>query len=189
MKKGIGYLLIITFCMILVSSSPSRAGACSCAESPSVEDELERSQAVFSGKVLEIRENRNLIGARTKSVLFEVANTWKGVKQSQIIIKTGQGGGDCGIDFIEGVEYLVYAHESDMYGAKSLVSIMCDRTNKLSSSKEDLEILGEGKPPVEKVDLTEKQEGNLLYLWVAIFIFIGLGLFFIIKRLKKSSEN
>lgn len=162
--------------------------ACSCAELPGVEEEFNRSKAVFSGKVVDIREKRGLNGYTSKSVLFEVTNIWKGARQSQIIITTGQGGGDCGFDFKEGEEYLVYANESTMYGAKSLVSIICDRTNELSFSKEDLKILGEGLPPIEKVDLSGKQEGNQLYIWVAVTIAIGIVLILVLKKRKRSNK-
>lgn len=126
MKKAIPILAFIFMSIFIIVSFPSITSACSCAELPSVEEELEQSTAVFSGKVLGVREKRSLNGYMKKSVLFEVKNTWKGVKQSQMIITTGQGGGDCGIDFIVGKEYLVYANESTIYGAKSLVSVICD---------------------------------------------------------------
>lgn len=158
--------------------------ACSCAESPSVEEELERSNAVFSGKVISVREKRSLNGNVSKLVLFEVTNTWKGVEQSQIMITTGLGDGDCGIDFKEGEEYLVYAHESTMYGAKSLVSGICDRTNKLSAAKNDLAILGEGKPPNEKVDLTGEFAGYQSYIWGAVIGVIAIFSIVIVKRRK-----
>jgi len=185
--KHIMPILVFTFIIILfIISFPSNTSACSCAELPSVEEEFERSQAVFSGKVVDIREKRSIKGYITKSVLFEVTDTWKGVKQSQIIITTGQGGGDCGFDFKEGQEYLVYANESTMYGAKALVSTLCNRTNEWSVLQEDLKILGEGQPPIEDVDLTGKHEGNQLYIWVAIVIAIGILLISIFRRRKQN---
>ncbi|MEK5520889.1 hypothetical protein MHI39_01205 [Heyndrickxia sp. FSL K6-6286] len=185
---AIPILVCIIIGIIFIGSFPSITSACSCAELPGVEEEFERSKAVFSGKVIDIREKRSLKGYTTKSVLFEVTNTWKGVEQSQIIITTGQGGGDCGYDFKEGEEYLVYAYESTMYGKKTLVTIICDRTNELGSSEEDLAILGEGQPPIEEVDLTDKQEGNGLYIWGAVVIAIGIVLFFVFKRRTRSNS-
>ena len=175
--------------ILFVSSFPLITSACSCAELPSVEEEFERSQAVFSGKVVDVREKRSIKGYQTKSVLFEVTNTWKGVKQSQIIVTTGQGGGDCGFNFKEGQEYLVYVNKSTMYGGKTLVSAICDRTNELSVLQEDLKILGEGQPPIEDVDLTDKHEGNQLYIWVAIIIAVGILLIFIFKKRKNGEVN
>ena len=186
MKKVMPILAFIFMSILLIGSFPSIISACSCAELPSVEEELERSQAVFSGRVVDVREKRSLNGYTSKSVLFEVTNTWKGVEQSQIIINTGQGGGDCGFDFKVGQEYLVYANESTMYGAKSLVSTICDRTNELIVLQKDLTILGEGQLPIEEVNLTGKHEGNQLYIWGAVVIAIGIIFIFILIRRKKA---
>lgn len=120
----------------------------------------------------------------SKSVLFEVTKTWKGVEQTQIIITTGLDDGDCGYDFIKGNEYLVYAKESSMYGAKSLVSILCDRTDVLSSSQKDLEILGQGQPPIEEVNLSGKH--NQIYIWAPLGGAICIIVFFILVRRKLS---
>jgi hypothetical protein len=189
MRKVMPIFAIIFISIILIGSFPLITSACSCAELPSVEEEFERSQAVFSGKVVDVREKRSIKGYQTKSVLFEVTNTWKGVNQSQMIITTGQGGGDCGFDFKEGQEYLVYANESTMYGAKALVSTLCNRTNKLSILQGDLKILGEGQRPIEDVELTGKHEGNQLYIWVAIIIAIGILLIFIFQKRKNGEVN
>ncbi len=161
------------------------ASACKCAELPNVEAEFESSKAVFSGKVADIREKRSLKGYLYKSVLFEVTNTWKGVNQSQIIITTGQGGGDCGIDFKEGEEYLVYAKDSTLYGRKSFVSTICDRTNEWRFSQEDLKILGEGRAPAEKVDLRAKQSGSQLFIWGGVVLVIVIIVIFLINKRKK----
>lgn len=129
MQKTI--LILILIC-IFIGSFASGVDACSCAENPKVEITLQQSEAVFSGKVVDVREKRTLNGYLSKSVLFDVMNTWKGVEQSQIIITTGLGGGDCGFDFKEGQEYLVYANESKMYGVKGLKAIICSRTSELN---------------------------------------------------------
>ena len=185
LKKAMTILVFIFSGIFIISSFPSITSACSCAELPSVEEEFERSKAVFSGKVIDIKDKRSLKGYRSKSVLFEVTNTWKGVEQSQIIITTGQGGGDCGYNFIKGEEYLVYAGESIMYGTNSLVSTMCDRTDVLSSSQEDLEVLGEGKPPIEEVNLSSKHNRNQIYIWATVAVAIGIVVFFILKSRRK----
>ncbi|QED46928.1 hypothetical protein [Cytobacillus dafuensis] len=186
MKKVISILLFISIGLFLSTTFPTDVNACSCAERPSVESEFQRSQAVFSGKVVDVMEKRSIKGFMSKSVLFEVSETWKGVKQSQVIIATGQGGGDCGIDFKVGNDYLVYAHESDMYGAKSLISIICDRTSELSTSQEDLEFLGEGKPPTETVDLTDKQESSHQYIWIAAILVIAIVFIAVFKIMRKN---
>jgi hypothetical protein len=191
---GVALVRVMSFLILMVifvsGSFPSVTSACSCAELPTAAEELERSKAVFSGKVLDIKNKRSADGYMTKSVLFEVTNTWKGVTQSQITITTGQGGGDCGFTFTEGQEYLVYAYESDMYGSKALVTGICDRTNYMTSLKDDLHILGAGKPPVEKVDLSSEQNGFQVYLWAAGVVVSGIMVFLLFKfRNKKGNRQ
>lgn len=182
MKKAFAFTVLSLF---LIGSFPSGTSACSCAELPTPAEELERSDAVFSGKVLEIKEEK-LKGYLIKKVLFEVKNTWKGVDESQVIITTGQGGGDCGFRFIEGQEYLVYANESDMYEAKSLTTVICDRTNRLNALQSDLEFLSAGEAPTKKVDLNISDEkSTLYYLSVAgALAIIPIAAFLFMKRNK-----
>lgn len=184
-KKVMTLLTCIFIVIFIIGSFPSITSACSCADLPSVEEEFERSKTVFSGKVVDIKERLSLKGYTSKSVLFEVTNTWKGVEQSQIIITTGQDDGDCGYNFIKGEEYLVYANESIMYGAKSLVSTMCNRTDVLSSSQGDLEVLGEGQPPIEEVNLSGKHNGNQIYIWITMAVAVGIFVFFILNKRKR----
>jgi hypothetical protein len=178
--------LMSSFFYILIAYIPSSANACSCAQPPSVKSELSSSDVVFSGKVISVREKRSLNGYLTKQAIFEVSQTWKGVKQSQIMITTGQGGGDCGINFIEGEDYLVYSRESDMYGKKLLTSIICDRTVELVAANEDLSVLGEGKPPVEKVDIVSNDVNsrNLIFILFGVIV-AGLIAIWGWKRIKK----
>ncbi|MBD8038435.1 hypothetical protein H9635_16950 [Solibacillus sp. A46] len=177
-------MILLTF-IFIIGSFPSITSACSCAELSSVEEEFERSTAVFSGKVIDIKKKKSLKGYSYKSVLFEVTNTWKGVEQTQIFITTGEGDGDCGFNFIEGNEYLVYANESTMYGAKSLVSILCSRTNVLSSSQNDLEVLGEGEIPIEEVNLSGKQTRNQIFIWISLGLAGFIVILTIINRRKR----
>lgn len=185
MKRTIPLFASILIGILIVGPFPSFTSACSCVELPSVKEEFNRSKAVFSGKVIDIKEKRSSNGYLAKSILFEVTNTWKGIHQSQITITTGISDANCGFDFKNGKEYLVYANESTMYGAKSLVTIICDRTNELSSSKEDLMLLGKGQPPNEEVDLTDKHEAIQLYMWAVMAVIIGILFIFIFNRRKK----
>jgi hypothetical protein len=166
-------------------SFPSIGFACSCAEIPSVEQELDSSKDVFKGKVIDIKEVRDIRGYISKSVLFQVNQVWKGQKQSQVVVATGTGSGDCGFNFVKGQEYIVYANESDMYGKKQLTTIVCDRTNRLSDAQEDLKKLGQGTQTLEEVDLTKDYNRNFNYIWFLIpiiFIIVVIGATFKSKR-------
>ncbi|MBT2639804.1 hypothetical protein [Bacillus sp. ISL-39] len=185
MKKITPFIAFSFLGLFLIASFPAVTSACSCAELPTAAEELEQFEAIFSGKVMEIKEEK-VKGYMTKKVVFEVANIWKGMKESQITITTGLGGGDCGFRFIEGQEYLVYANESDMYGAKSLTTIMCDRTNTLSTLQDDLKLLGAGEAPTKKVDLSSSNENRKPFdLWIAgALAIVALAAFLFMKRTK-----
>lgn len=177
--------LVLSIMTIII---PSSVYACSCIQKQTVEAEFSRSEAVFAGRVLEVKEQRHLDGSMTKAALFEVSQIWKGVSESQIIIHTGSGGGDCGFDFEKDKEYLVYAQPSTMYGNKKLlITIICDRTNVLAQAQEDLAILGNGKVPTEQVSL----EGELYrihpYVWVTGIgiAVVGMMIFFVWRKVRK----
>jgi hypothetical protein len=59
--------------------------------------------------------------------------------------------GWCGYEFEKGSSYLVYAFSRD--GGETLHAEKCTRTNHLGRAELDLNILGQGSPPVEKVSL------------------------------------
>lgn len=181
------FLLTIMLSMVSIVfvPAPPAAIACSCVEPQSVEVELMRSEAVFLGTALEVKEHKGLGGyVKGKSILFEVEESWKGAEESQIIIKTGQGGGDCGYNFQKGVEYLVYANSSSMYGNEDeLVSIICSRTAELSKAQEDLSVFGEGDVTQKQVNLKGELDGVNLYVWILVVILLGtLGFMIVIGR-------
>lgn len=181
------FLLICLFVSMMTISIPSKVYACSCAQPLAVQDELSRSETVFTGRVLEVKEERTK-RYLSNAVLFETSQIWKGGSESQIIIHTGSSGGDCGFHFVKGEDYLVYAKPSSMYGDKEqLVTIICDRTNELAEAKEDLAILGEGKLPTIQVDLIN--ESNRIHpgVWVTLLgiLLIGMIFFFFWRRARK----
>jgi hypothetical protein len=170
-------LLLPIFLYGALVFSPSTAYGCSCAQPAGVKDEFDRSKAVFTGEVISVKEKQPLAGYVSKKVIFEVNQSWKGIEQSQIQITTGQGDGDCGIDFVLGEDYLVYASDSDLYGENQLTTIICDRTSPIVSAKEDLTYLGDGKVPVTEVDLLNDQKNGILpisMILVGITVIVGL---------------
>ncbi|RIW34649.1 hypothetical protein D3H55_09035 [Bacillus salacetis] len=186
MKYLLNVLVLVSSIFICFTINPNPANACSCIEPLSVEDELARSEAVFSGKAVKVTDKEaGFRKSGLKRIIFEVHETWKGASDSQILITTGSGGGDCGIEFREGEDYLVYARQSDMYGGSGdLVTIMCDRTAKLTEAVEDMELLGEGSPPENVVDLQEKNIRTLL-LWGVCGAAAVAGLVVVERKMKK----
>lgn len=177
-------MILVLVIAILIGGSfswPSAASACSCIEPPGIEEELSRSDAVFSGKVISVEDRPPFIAVPGKTVILQVGKIWKGISQSQVKIATGQGGGDCGYDFAVGQEYLVYAVKSDSYGTNSLSTIICDRTDVLSQAQDDVAVLGEGQKPAEEVDLLSR---NGWFLPLAGLIAFALIAFTIYRRRK-----
>lgn len=194
MKGKINTIVLLSLIVGIVTIfMPSNAYACSCVQPSAVEEELGRSDAVFTGRVLKVNDHKSREGYLTKSALFEVNQIWKGRSESQIIIHTGGGGGDCGYPFEKGKEYVVYASLSTMYGdQEKLVSIICSRTTELTNAQEDLAILGEGTAPRERINLKEEQieDGRIRphpYVWVTLLgiVLLGTAAFFVWRRVRK----
>ena len=156
MRKFIHILLsaILLFCSLTIII-PEKTYACSCAVNSDPNKAIEEAEAVFSGKVLNIkqgREQNGIVGAiEYRDVnLFEVQETWKGINQSQVMVYDNGGDASCGVNFEESKSYLVYTYknkEGDLYTS------LCSRTAEISKAGEDLTILGQGKPADKVLNL------------------------------------
>lgn len=122
---------------------PCETGFCSCVGPQDVPSAVEGAQAVFTGKVLAVRDTTvgTSHGSWTQRVVtLRVDRTWKGVESETVVVMTGWGGGDCGFPFERGESYLVYA---DGPPGELLRTGICGRTAPLSLSAADLRALGE----------------------------------------------
>jgi hypothetical protein len=172
--KFIALILFVILSATVITAYPSVSHACKCEEPPSVEQELERSKAVFSGKIIDIKDEKN-----NRKILFDVEETWKGVTETQIILLDEIS--SCSLDFFKGASYLVYAY--DFQG--DLTTNICDRTKDLSSAQEDLLKLGEGSLPTEEVNLQDQLRNpvvNYMYIWLPMIILFALAVYIISKR-------
>ncbi len=65
---------------------------------------------IFVGRVIDRKKlKRRDVDWYEYRVTFKVERYWKGVDSPQIVVFTGIGGGDCGIRFIKGRDYIVFA--------------------------------------------------------------------------------
>lgn len=136
----------LLLCLPLVVSQAFGAAsalACTCLPSKSPAEELKLADAVFSGKVVEIRRHRQ--GGETFGMVeavLRVERVWKGVEGGLVSVFTAPHSAGCGYGFREGRAYLVYAHE----GADGRLSTsICSRTRRLRDAKEDMAELGPGR--------------------------------------------
>lgn len=157
LNKFVSMLLLSTMLLILLNIAPTTSYACSCAAPGPVSDELERSAAVFKGKVIGVvdaNENYSMkSSADPIAIIIKVDEIWKGINQTEVVVYTERDSASCGFTFMEGQEYLIYASESDDHLRVSL----CSRTTDLASASSDLAVLGKGAEPTEQVNIDQEE--------------------------------
>lgn len=122
---------------------PCETGFCSCVRPGDVPRSLESAEAVFTGRVVAMRDTimGSAHGSWTQRVVtLRVDRAWKGAESGIVVVLTGSGGGDCGFPFERGESYLVYAHGRP---GELLQTGICGRTAELSRAAADLRDLGE----------------------------------------------
>jgi hypothetical protein len=112
--------------------------ACKCAMPSSAKEGLEKSKAVFSGKV---------IGVSKSKWTFKVIKIWKGDLKSRVTLYDSMPETSCASNFKVGESYLIYASTSKIDDRPSFIPDVCNRTKKLEDAKDDLRELGEGSQP------------------------------------------
>ena len=131
--------------------NPGLVHACKCLQPGTPSEELEKFSAVFAGKVVSIQHSYDPKAAFASpgdhtTVGFEVSAVWKGTVHEEMYITTPPTGGTCGFAFVEGEEYIVYAHDSAYPEGGYTVGI-CSRTALLSKAQEDIDAFGDGQSP------------------------------------------
>ena len=134
---------------------PRGADACTCGTRGAPCEEFWKVAAVFVGRVESIEPVTGKAGSRflsSRKVSFSVVEALRGVDARQVVVRTGSGGGDCGYNFKEGREYLVYAAIGE--GTGQLTTGICSRTRPVEDAASDLEyaraILA-GAPPLGRI--------------------------------------
>ena len=187
MKKKLILIPLCLFLLLLVFCRPLPVVACSCMELPPPDEALTNATAVFSGEVIAIKDSKGIYGEIGKTVSFKVREVWKGDNGSDISVVTGSDSASCGLDFIIGKEYIVYAHASDMYGKTVLSSTLCDRTTELKNATDDISMIGQSQVPKQSEKTAETYDAN--YLLYAGFIFVaGLVGIFTWTRMRKTKK-
>jgi hypothetical protein len=142
--RPLGVLLVL----VAVGGWPgSAAQACSCAHPGPPCRALSNSDAVFAGRVSEIRDedgpprDGGVRGPRRRvRLVVEESFRGAGVKRGGALeVATGLGGGDCGYRFEVGERYLVYAEHPT--GGDGLYTGICSRTRPLADAGVDLDYL------------------------------------------------
>ncbi|GAK43456.1 hypothetical protein PUW24_02695 [Paenibacillus urinalis] len=143
------FLLSFLILLGLVHSvTPLTAHACSCAGPVSMEEQLSRKTAIFTGKLISLSQpDQGMIwsSADPVSAQFEVMNVWKGELGAEATVYTARSSESCGYEGFEvDEEFIVFA-----YGPyDQLKTGICEGTKELGSAQEELAALGAGYKPV-----------------------------------------
>ncbi len=178
--KKLFILFFIVGSLLVINTS--HVSACLCGfpgDQASPLESLERSDAVFVGRVLDI--DKKFLGFEY-NVRFEVEKYWKGISEKNVTIETDSGGGACGYRFEKGEEYLVYA-----YGDDTLSTNRCSRTRLLANAQKDLLSLGDGYLPTDSGSnyVPQISDFNLIAAIVVIAIVLSAIIIFLIRRYEK----
>ncbi|PJN48649.1 hypothetical protein PAEVO_63770 [Paenibacillus sp. GM2FR] len=200
---------IMLSCLLLLVSlytvKPTDVFACSCAGPPTVEESLERSAAIFAGKVTKLvgpKPKLMMSSADPVQVTLEVSEVWKGELAGMTELTTAVSSASCGYDqFAVGSEFLVFASAE----SGQLRTGMCDGTKLLSTAGKELTELGagyppddasaqgesgpdtlaEGVPPGEGQNAGQSQFSLKPVLWGAVVVLLGAGLWLYFWRKRK----
>lgn len=163
--------LLVVVCLvvgILGVAKPSVGYACSC-DTPSAREMFEKSHAVFSGRVTDMKQGREESNW-DRHVTFEVQNVWKGSEQTEQVVRTQPNSASCGVEFEKGRAYLVYAYEQDGH----LETNLCTRTALYTRAFVDRLYLAEGKVVDERPKPWQGPDAILIGFYV---VAVGLALF------------
>ena len=157
-----------------------QAYACKCVVPGSPSEELEKFDAVFTGRVLSIEHSFDPNASSVSpgdhtTVGFTVNTVWKGTVDKNIDLTTPPTGGSCGFAFVEAEDYIVYAYEGTEENANLNVSI-CSRTALLAEAQADMEALGEGYAPqggTAGPSSEQPQETGSNMTWVIILVIVA----------------
>lgn len=143
-RRWIAPLIIVIAIAGLWITNTRCVFACSCIMPGTPQEEITRSDAVFSGKVTQLTPTKAIDGTEAIKVSFEVGQVWKGQIPQELLVETSSSSASCGYSFESGKEYLVYAYSNE--GQLSVG--LCSRTALLADAQQDVTALGQGTAPV-----------------------------------------
>jgi len=197
------FVIIVLLLSGLLVNEQNRALACSCIDSGSYEEALEKHDWVFDGVVTNKKVKSSLLGLQNSTNpiewTFQVYGSWKGEVTELITLSSAQLSDSCGYEFKEGKRYAVFAYDAD--GTIEVSS--CSNTSIIADNSDIFTELGPYKfdvnvpPTVEFVDdiiidpsspdsivkLTSEEEVKKNIQdrkMILMFVFVCIGLLFIV---------
>lgn len=151
-------LLALAIVSAMLLCSPPQALACDCAYLPEPRDALADASAVFIGTVTMVRQPGPELRLQRSfpfiaydtppyagvTIQLATSQIWRGPEFRTVTLTTGQPYAGCGVPFVEGETYLVYAY---LNGVGNLMTHRCSRTATVLRAEEDLALFGAGRRP------------------------------------------
>lgn len=137
------WLVLLACAIAALMVQPNCAYACSCVAPGTPAEELAKSDAVFLGRVVDVKAPTGPIddSSDVTMVTFETSQVWKGqITQTQTLTTPGSSA-SCGVTFTPGQEYVVYARVNEGV----LTTTLCSRTQLASDATEDITAFGAGQ--------------------------------------------
>ena len=134
------YKLVFSIVFVIaIFLIPENYYCCSCFEIPSPQENYERSNAVFSGEILsnEIDTITSSHGWYDRIIIVKTDKVWKGFLSEIVEVRTAESEATCGVTFVVGYNYLIYAFEDE----NKLRCYLCERTKVIDYAWEDLQFL------------------------------------------------
>lgn len=188
MKRILTAMIIILIIATGVVSFPGKkVFACSCVGGDAKE-KLERSVAVFVGKVIDKGGTKKFQHGQLREYTFDVDRAWKGVNSSQMTIYSYDGSeASCGFEFEKGQSYLVYSYQDK---DNTLQTNLCSGNILVSKATGDIEQLGSGTKISKDDDKEQNHDRKFLFnnfLLGGVILIVGLA-FLIIWKYKKRNR-
>jgi LPXTG-motif cell wall-anchored protein len=183
MRSRLLAIVAVISVFLILLANPPRAYACSCTR-PTVKDTLASSDAVFTGKVVSVRNERrpHVDGGSFAEHIYaiEVSESWKGVTTSRVEAThtsdyvTAEGlqvFSSCELHgLVVGGTYLIYSGRNQATGELQAFTHYCNRTALLNDAEGDLKELGPSSA-VGVQPLAPKTGEAAQYWWL-----VGAGL-------------
>jgi hypothetical protein len=137
-QRRIAFLICVVETWFL---SIGPAYACTCMAPATAVEALQKSSAVFRGRVITIyRSFLDRVGITNTAgyrVQFEITKQWKGTPSKSIVVITRITGEACGFPFEEKKEYLVYV----VTKPKDIQTGICIGTKNIAEAEQEMKEL------------------------------------------------
>lgn len=146
-------LKIISFFVLLFILQTINIIACTCAENPGIYESFDNAAAVFSGKVVSLKNvdggyfyvdnngNKEFIKTKDRIYRFQLIESFKGVKEKFVDLNLREFNPNCQAYFVVGESYLIYARKNK--DDNILRDGPCSRSTGLDGAEDQIKIIRE----------------------------------------------